>query len=334
MTNDWSSGRILELASAYKGACVLAAAADLDLFAAIGADELDAREVASRIRGDARATAVLLDALAALDLLEKRDGRYAVPAPLRRDLTPDTPDSVLAMVQHQANCLRRWVRLAETVRAGRPPARTPSVRGEAKDRAAFIEAMDVINRAVAPRLVEEIMPIPFTHLLDVGGASGTWTIAWLQANPAARATLFDLPDVIPQAERRLGEAGLLDRVTLVAGDFYADPLPGGADLAWVSAIVHQNSREQNRELFRRIQGALVPGGRVIIRDIVMDDSRPRPVAGALFAINMLTGTPGGGTFTFGELREDLEAVGFAEATQLRTDEGMHAAVTAVRPTRV
>lgn len=330
MTKQWTASEVLQLTRTYQGACVLAAAADLELFEAIGPDEIDTREVSTRIRGDLRGTTILLDALAALQLLAKRDGLYSVPPALVPLLSPGAPGSVLAMVQHQASCLRRWARLAETVRNGAPPERVPSVRGEAKDRAAFIEAMDVTNRDAASWLIHELMPVPVTHLLDVGGASGTWTIAWLSENPAARATLFDLAAVIPQAKERLGAAGVLDRVELVAGDFYTDPLPAGADVAWVSAIVHQNSREQNRGLFSKIGAALVPGGRILIRDIVMDPERTHPVGGALFAVNMLSATAGGGTFTFTELREDLEAAGFREAVHLREDEWMHAVVSAQR----
>jgi len=321
---------ILKLARAYQEACVLAAAADLELFEAIGAEELDAPEVATRIRGELRGTTILLDALAALELLTKHEDRYAVPPPLQPLLRPGGPESVLAMVQHQANCMRRWSRLAQTIRDGEPPERTPSVRGEEQDTASFIEAMDVINRDAAAWLIDEIAPGPFTHLLDVGGGSGTWTIAWLAKNPTARATLFDLPHVIPLAEERLREAGLLDRVTLVAGDFDIDPLPAGADLAWVSAIVHQNSRAENRTLLEKLHAALVPGGRILIRDIVMDASRTKPKGGALFAINMLVATAGGGTFTFAELAQDLEAASFTEAKQLREDEWMHAVVAARR----
>ncbi|MHC4818828.1 MAG: methyltransferase [Planctomycetota bacterium] len=330
MTRDWSADDILELGGGYKEACVLAAAADLELFVAIGADEIDAQEVAQRIRGDSRGTTILLDALTALELLHKTDNRYAVPPSVQLLLRAGGSESVLAMVQHQANCMRRWSRLAQTVREGEPPERTPSVRGEERDKVAFIEAMDVINRHAAAELVDEIAPGPFTHLLDIGGGPGTWTIAWLRWNPDARATLFDLPHVIPLAERRLREAGLLDRVTFVAGDFDTDPLPAGADLAWLSAIVHQNSRAENRTLLAKIHAALVPNGRILIRDIVMDTTRTKPRGGALFAVNMLAATTGGGTFTFPELAEDLEAAGFTDAKQLREDEWMHAVVAARR----
>jgi hypothetical protein len=108
-------------------------------------------------------------------------------------------------------------------------------------------------------------------------------------------------------------------------------LPRGADLAWVSAIVHQNSREQNRQLFARLFEALDPGGQVLIRDILMDPSRTTPVAGALFAVNMLVNTEQGGTFSFEELRDDLAAAGFTNAQVLRRDEGMHSIISAFKP---
>jgi precorrin-6B methylase 2 len=229
--------------------------------------------------------------------------------------------------------MRRWVRLAEVVQTGRPVERRPSIRGEAGDEAAFIGAMEVVSAPVAPGIIDELGPPDFSHLLDVGGASGTWTIAFLRANPRATATVFDLPHVIPMAEERLSETQMSGRVRLLAGDFLADPLPTGADLAWVSAIVHQNSREQNRHLFSSVADALEENGQILIRDVLMDRSRTSPASGALFAINMLVATEGGGTFTFDELREDLEAAGFADVDLLRRDEWMNSIIRAVKRPR-
>jgi SAM-dependent methyltransferase len=261
-------------------------------------------------------------------MMSKRSSRYSVPAGILNILTHNGPNSVLAMAQHQANCLRRWDQLARVIKTGKPAQCVPSIRGKRGDTESFIGAMHDINASVAAPLVRDIQPLPFRRVLDVGGGSGTWTIAFLRANPATKATLFDLPRVLPLARRRLAEDGLLPRVSLVAGDFSEDPLPQGCDLAWVSAIVHQNSRQQNRELFRKIQRALAPGGRIAIRDIVMERSRTAPVAGALFAINMLVATTGGGTFTFAELRDDLQAVGFVGARLVRRDDGMHSVIVA------
>jgi precorrin-6B methylase 2 len=327
----WTAEQFLELGRSYQAAAVFAAAADLDLFEALAAGALTAEGVTRKLRCDGRALAILLDALAALRLLRKQGHRYSLPAGAAAFLTADGPQSILAMAQHQANCHRRWVQLARVVQTGRPAACTPSVRGRAGDAAAFIGAMHNISAPVADQVIRAVGPLRSQQLLDLGGASGTWTIAFLRACRSARATLFDLPHVIPMARRRVAAAGMSRRVRLVAGDFMADTLPPGADLAWVSAIVHQNSRAQNRALFARVFRALTPGGRIAIRDILMDAERIRPLAGALFAVNMLVATPGGGTFTFDELREDLAAAGFTAAAVLRQDEAMNSIVVATKP---
>ena len=315
----------------YQASCVVMAGAELEVFDLLAGAPLTSAEVCARLGTDARATEILLDALAALRLLGKEEGRFSVPDGVAAVLTRSGKGSHLAMVQHQANCMRNWAHLAAVAKSGRPADAPPSIRGEAADYESFIEAMDNVSGPVAGKLLAELQPLAFSHLLDVGGGSGTWTLAFLKAAPGAKATIFDLPHVVPQARARVAGAGMADRVTLAAGSFYTDELPRGADLAWVSAIVHQNSREQNRELFARVHRALVSGGRILIRDIVMDASRTTPVAGALFAVNMLVNTPRGGTFTLEELAEDLAHAGFVQTKLLRRDEGMHSVVTATRP---
>lgn len=324
----WTADRLLELGRSFQAAAIYAAAADLDLFDALARRALGAGELARRLGCDRRGLLILLDALTALRLLKRHEGRYTLPAGAAKFLTANGSQSLLAMAQHQANCLRNWAQLAKVVKTGRPARRTPSVRGAGGDAEAFIGAMHNISAPVSGPVLGAVRPRHFQHLLDVGGASGTWTMTFLRASPEGRATLFDLPHVIPMARRRLAAARLGRRVTLVAGDYLADALPRGADLAWVSAIVHQNSRAQNRVLFARVYDALVPGGCIAIRDIVMDPSRTRPVAGALFAVNMLVATPGGGTFTFDELRADLESAGFERVRMARRDDAMHSIVMA------
>jgi precorrin-6B methylase 2 len=327
----WTAEQILALGRSYQGAAVLAAAAELDLCSALSPAPQTAATLARKLRCDLRALTILLDALVALRLLGKSGVSYALPAGLDALLMPDGPQSVLAMAQHQAHCLRNWAQLARVVKTGRPAKRTPGIRGEEGAQEAFIGAMHNVSAPNAAEVIRAVQPLRFRHLLDIGGASGTWTIAFLCACRSARATLFDLPHVIPMARRRLAAAGLAKRVKLVAGDFMRDELPAGADLAWVSAIVHQNSRAQNRVLFTKVFRALVPGGRIAIRDILMEEDRTRPVAGALFAVNMLVATKGGGTFTLGELRQDLEVAGFAEVATTRRDEAMNAIVVAKKP---
>jgi len=322
--------RILQQAGGFRFLAVVGAAAELNLFTRLGDEALSAEQIAVKLGSNLRATTALLDALAALEVLEKQGERYSVPADLRPWLVEGAPGTALPMLWHQMSLIRMWSQLAWVVRSGEPAVRQASIRGAEADRAAFIAAMHSVSGPIADALVARIGPPRFKHLLDVGGASGTWTLAFLRAVPEARATIFDLPDAIEQARERIAQSGLGDRICLAPGDFYDDPLPGGADLAWVSAIVHQHARDDSRELFAKVHEALAPGGRIMIRDVVMERDRASPPEGALFAINMLVATASGGTFTLDEFREDLEASGFRDVELLVKDAWMNSVVAATR----
>jgi len=228
MSKEWTSEEILEAARSYQSACVILAAAELDVIGALARGPKSAAGLADAIRGDERGTAVLADALAALGILEKHGGAYS-PAPGVAELFVEgAPGSVLPMLLHQASCLRSWAQLAAVVRSGRPCDPPAGIRGPESDRSAFIEAMEVASREAAPRVVAGLGRLDFDELLDVGGGPGTWTAAFLRANPRARATLYDLPHVIPIARRHLEAAGLAGRVSFVEGDFTVDAaLPVG-----------------------------------------------------------------------------------------------------------
>jgi len=325
MAKQWTAKEVLDVARSFQPACVMTAAADLDVFSLLYEKPMTAEALACELGTDPRATTILLDALVALEFLTKQEICYSVPDNVAKLLTEKSANNVLPMVRHLANCLRRWARLSEVTQTGKPAECGPSVRGEAADQTVFIGGMHNISKPIADEVIAKLQPLKFGHLLDIGGASGTWTIAFLRAVPEAKATLFDLPAVISMAERHFAEAGLGDRVTLVAGDFYTNELPYGADLAWLGAICHQNSREQNRALFAKVHKALKDGGIVVIRDVVMDPSHTSPVGGALFAVNMLVGTEGGGTYTFDEYHQDLCEAGFGKVILVHRDELMNPA---------
>lgn len=323
--------QILEMSGGFQRICVLGAAAELDLFTMLGDETISGDRLAERLGCDRRATAMLLDALGSLGFLDKREDRYSVPRELRPLLIEDGRQSLLPVLRLWMNVLRGWSQLAWVTKAGIPAPRPASIRGPAADRAAFVAAMHVFSGQAADDVVARLGPPKIEHLLDVGGASGTWTLAFLRAVPDCRATIFDLPDAIGQARARIAGTEFADRIGLAAGDFYRDDLPGGVDFAWLGAIVHQHSRRHNRELFAKVHAALVPGGRIAIRDVVMDPSRTDPQYGALFAINMLVNTETGGTFTFAELSEDLRAAGFVDPVLQIEDEAMNSVVMATKP---
>ena len=254
-----------------------------------------------------------------------------IPRGLASLLSGPDETSVLPMIRHHTTCAHRWDTLAEVVRTGRAVHDTTSVPRTETELRAFIHGMHVVGREVADRIAAAMRPERFRRALDVGGASGTYTIALLRAVPEMRVTLFDLPTVVGMARERLRESGLLDRVEIVAGDFYVDLLPEGHDLVLLSAIIHQNSPAQNRALYEKCLGALEPGGSLVIRDLVMDDTHTHPPGGALFAINMLVATTGGGTYSYGEIRSDLESAGFVDVELIQRGMWMDGLVAARRP---
>jgi hypothetical protein len=327
---QWKAEDILATGRLFMQSRILISAVELELFQPLCEKEWDAGELARQKKLDQRALAMLLDALTALGFLEKSNGKYRVPDSGRAFLSESSEESVLPMLRHAGNMWKRWSNLTEVVRTGQPQLEPVTRHQRTDGYQSFILAMHVVGQERAEHLAETIDLSGVNHFLDVGGASGTYTIAFLEKKPGMKATLFDLPPAIPLARERLQKENKLDRVTLCPGDFYQDDLPKGHDLALLSAIIHQNSREQNRALYKKVFHALNADGRILIRDHVMEPDRTNPPGGAVFAINMLTGTEGGGTYTFDEIREDLESAGFTQVTLLEKDQTMNGVVEARR----
>ena len=200
------------------------------------------------------------------------------------------------MLWHQMSLVRLWSQLAWVVRSGEPAVRQASIRGAEADRAAFIAAMHSVSGPVADGLVARLGPPQFEHLLDVGGASGTWTLAFLSLCRKPRRRSSTCPTLSnkpasgsakagwPAASARVGR--LLRRFAARRGR----PGLGQRDRPPACAgrqprVVRQGPRRA---------GA---GGRIMVRDVVMEPDRVAPAEGALFAINMLVATACGGTFT-------------------------------------
>ncbi len=326
-----SPEEVLKLARNFMESRILLSGAELNVFTILSHAPLTAKEVSGRTGTDMQALTILLDALAAMGLLIKHNDAYRCTPSLIPLLAEDQPGSVLHMILHAAHLWRRWSSLTNVVAGTKESEGTSRPSRSAEEMHAFIGAMHVVAEPQAREIIAAVNPGSAKALLDVGGASGTYTIAFLHAVPEMRATLFDMPEVVEMARERLGRAGMLDRVTLVPGDFYRDEFPRGHDLAFVSAIIHQNSLDQNVSLYRKIFRSLNRGGRIIIRDHVMDPNRIYPRDGAIFAVNMLLGTSGGGTYTYEEIKTGLSQAGFAGMRLIRKGDHMDALVEALKP---
>lgn len=318
---------LLEKVRNFMESRIILTGAELDIFTQIHRGLNTAEAIADKNRLDIRALTWLLDALVVYGFLEKANSTYQL-TPDGLLLSSDHPESTLPMVLHMNELWDTWSHLTESVVQGKNPARVPRSQKSEKAANAFIGTMHVVGRGLSQKIANSLDLTLYHRLLDIGGASGTYTIAFLNKNPDLKSVIFDLKHVIPLAEAGIREAGLADRVEMVSGDFYNDELPKGCDLAMLSAIIHQNSPAQNLALYEKIYRALAPGGTILIRDHIMEENRTRPPAGAIFALNMLVGAEGGDTYTFQEVKSALESAGFADIRRIQQGENMDCIVTA------
>jgi predicted O-methyltransferase YrrM len=266
---------------------------------------------------DARATEALLNALAALRLLVKRNDRFVNSPAAARYFTAGSRDNARPALLHTAHLWHRWSTLTACVRAGTAVERD-EIAGRGEDwTEAFIAAMHRNASERAPLVVRTVGAQDVLRLLDVGGGSGAYSIAFARANPALHADILDLAAVEPIAQRHIREAGVADRVRVRAGDLRCDALGEGYDMVFLSAICHMLDPAQNRDLLRRCMEALRPGGRIVIQDFILEPDKTSPRFAALFALNMLVGTRGGSSYSEPEYAAWLGEAGFREVHRVR-----------------
>ena len=302
-----------ELAQSIRGfqeSRVILTALELDLFTAIGSGAT-AAQAAAAAGTDARATEMLLHALASLDLVRKQGAVFHNAPVAARFLAAASPDSARMAMLHTARLWHRWSGLTECVRTG---TTVPDDRG-AEGTEAFIAAMHNNARQRAVPLAGAIAA-GASRMLDVGGGSGAYAIAFAQANPQLRVEVFDQPAVLAIAQRHIREAGLEERISTRVGDLRADEFGCGYDLVLISAICHMLSEEENRNLLARVCRALAPGGRVAIQDFLLRADKTGPRACALFSLNMLVNTQAGASYSEEEYTLWLREAGFGEVRRI------------------
>jgi len=295
---------------------VILTAVELDIFTAVG-DKASAADVAKRLDLDPRATEMLLNSLVALDLLEKKEGAFCNSAVSSRYLMEGSPDDSRASLMHTVHLWGRWSTLTDCVREGTSVTYRDMTESDSAWTEAFIAAMHKNASVRATQIVKAVGTDGVKKVLDVGGGSAAYSIAFARANQGLQADVFDLPNVVPLAKRYIESAGVSDRVRTRTGDFRKDELGADYDLVFISAICHMNSPEQNIDLLKKAHDALAPGGRVVIQDFVLTTDKTSPPTAALFALNMLVGTRAGSSYSEDEYREWLTKVGFKEITPVR-----------------
>lgn len=254
-----------------------------------------AKTLAHELQLDLRGTTILLDALVALELLGKVSSKYFNTDLSTKFLVSDSPDYQGDIVGHYDSLWRRWSNLDEVVRTGKP-AQSP------QDHKTFIKAMDNIARMKAGEVLDAIGLEGVKSAIDLGGGPGTYSMK--MAAKGVDVTLFDRPETILIAKELIEKAGVCG-IGFMPGDFNADDIGSGYDLALLSQVVHSNSDKDNAALVKKVKKALNENGRIAIHEFYIDENMSAPAESALFSVNMLVNTPEGRCYPVEEIKEWL-----------------------------
>ena len=288
---------------------VLLTAIELNLFTAVG-DGATAGEVAARLKTDPRATEMLLNAVVALEMLTKQDGIFRNTATAARLMAESSPEDERLAWMHTVNMWDSWSTLTDCVKAGTAVGSKVTPERDSSWTEAFIAAMDRNAGDRAPLLAKSVGAKGVRRMLDVGGGSAAYSIAFAKAAPELNAEILDQSEVLPIAQRHIDKAGLTSRIKTRAGDLRADRLGSGYDLVLLSAICHMLGPQENRDLLSRCHEALAPQGRLVIQDFILESDKTGPAVGALFALNMLVATPNGNSYSYQEYADWMREAGF------------------------
>jgi SAM-dependent methyltransferase len=316
--SDLSPSAIMDSVYAFREARVLLTAFELDLFTHLGDEWKSSEEAAHLAQTNPRATDRLLNALCASGFLVKKKGKFSNTPHTSRFLVKGKP-GYLGGLMHQVSLWKTWSTLTDAVLKGSSAiVHDPMVGSRVDWLEAFIAAMHMRAAHQAPAIVKLINLKGVKRVLDVGGGSGVFSMAFVRARERIHAIVFDLPNVIILTKRYIDAENLGSLIGVVGGDYTIDPLVNGFDLVFMSAIIHSNSPEINKQLFRKAFEALNPDGRLVVLDYIMNDDRTSPAAGAYFSINMLVGTRDGDTFTESEVCNWMEDAGFKKISKKKT----------------
>ncbi len=303
--------RLQRLARAYAESATLYAALDLGLFTQIarGADTIAALAAAMDV--SALNAERLVVACLAMGIVTETDGRLANEADAQRYLLADAPGYAAAWMTFTRPQVSEWFRLTEHLRSKAPPTRLGSFAeltvAEAR---AYHAATFAIGLGAGRRFARQVDLSGRTRLLDLGGGSGAYSIAAVEAYPGLSAVVFDLPPVVEVARDYIAEAGAADRVSLVAGDFTRDPLPEGADAVVMASNLPLYDDAAIAAVVARAHAALLPGGEMHLVGEMLDDDRRGPLDAAMWGLSEALTGGGGKAHTIGQCRGYFAAAGF------------------------
>lgn len=315
----FNPAELLQLSGGYWGACALHASVKLDLFTPLAKEGMIATALAERLKCDIRGLTMLLNAMAAMDLLVKQGEVYSATPFAAGFLARSSPDYLGYIISHHHHLMESWCYLDEAVKIGAPIRDRFSHGDDETIRESFEMGMFNLAMQIAPRIVAQVDLSGRRRLLDLGGGPGTYAIHFCLKNPGLTAVVYDLPTTRRFAEQTITSFGMSGRISFESGDFDVEEVPGGFDVVWLSHVLHGEGPEGCEVIIRKAVAALEPGGMILVQEFILDDSMDGPPFPALFSLNMLLGTNTGQAYSQGQLTAMLAAAGVGDLRRIPLD---------------
>ena len=291
---------------------ILRTALDLDLFDLLE-EPKTAEQVSSETGTVATFTEKFLNALVALQLLSKHDGRYTNTRLASTFLVKKSSFYQGNMIRLSENNSLNWSKLGSALKGD-----LPDEIGERPERvfdSSFILAMaEAAMRGSLHRTVKEVSALPefkrARTLLDLGGGHGLYAVAFAEVNPELVATVFDLPPVTEVTREFIGRYGMDERVSVIGGDFVEDEIGKGYDIVFASDVFYRKPNALSG-VFEKIHGTLNDCGSIVLKHWVLNDDRTAPPTSVLFDLMLSLRGDWHHIYTEDEYIELLQDAGFS-----------------------
>ena len=308
--------RLIEMGTAYWISKILYATAKLGIADHLAAGPRSAAELAGPLGAHAPSLHRLMRTLASLGILtERADQQFSLTTmgeALRTGAAGSARSTLLSFCSPWfASGFDNILHSLQTGKSGFEKAQGMPVFdyiGQYPEEALLLsEAMVGFHGEEPPQVAATYDFSSFKTIVDVGGATGNMLSAILARHSGPRGVLFDMAHVVSDAPAFLRSRGIVDRVTIEAGNFFS-AVPTGGDAYVLSHIIHDWSEDQCLTILRNVRKAMQPGGRLLIVEMVLPDG-DEPHPGKVLDIVMLV-MPGGQERTKAEYAALLAKAGF------------------------
>ena len=336
---NWDMAYLMRVATGYWPAAALIAAVELGVFEALaGGAELDSSDLAPKLQADPRALTELLDALAALEALDRTPaGAYRIAPGAADLLDPARPGSKVEALRYNRDLYPLWGKLGDAVRAGAPVIPPAAHLGADPGRTRRF-ALGMHSRALglAPLLLPVFRCPPEDsdgtfRLLDIGAGPGTFSRLLAEGDARLWVVQLDLAPVLAVARELAADSPAAGRISFQPADYRSDSFAGPMDGALYCGALHQESPETAAALFRKIVGVLRPGGHIWVVDLMTAPGRRGPLMAHLFSLNMLLTSSRGRVFAEDDVAGLLTDSGFVNPAVRRCEPAPYSVIEARAP---